>query len=262
MKSVRVEAALSYRIPLIEGLLAVVTFIAAMSMSAILITTMNFQMDIGDPLYNGTERVRLLEQIIDQCATTSYALALDISWAFFIVLIPLFFAFTFARWFEDTTLRTVLSYPVSRTALLAVKIVMSVAVISLPALLVPLFLIIALLPAGACVNLLGLFSISVVISIALISSTSMLISVILRSASATAVAGILLWAILSYLVSLPDLPTRLLMLCSPTKIVANYALGLYSEMAYSEVILMLLGSCGLLVLLVLVGVMVFRRVEV
>ncbi len=262
MKLGRVEAALSYRIPLIEGLLAVVTFIAAVSMSAILITSMKFSMDIGDPLYNGAVGVPLLEQVIGQCATASYALAQDISWAFFIVLIPLFFAFTFARWFEDTTLRTILSYPVSRTTLLAVKIVMSVVVISLPALLVPLFLIIALLPAGASVNLLGLFFVSVVISVALISGTSMLISVILRSASAAAVAGILLWAILSYLVSLPDLPTRLFMLCSPTKIVANYALGLYSGMAYSEVIMMLLGSCGLLLLLVLVGVMVLRRVEV
>ncbi|NHI84303.1 MAG: hypothetical protein EAX81_08395 [Candidatus Thorarchaeota archaeon] len=258
----RIELALSYRIPLIESMAAIVAYTSCISVFMVIFQTIGLNLVLSDTLYNGPENVGAYQQIISERATMSYALAQTSCWTFFTILVPLFFAFTLARAFEDGTLRTLMSYPISRTMLLTVKTLVFIIVISIPVILIPLLLIATYLPSEAIVNYLGLFIISTLLSVAQLSVTSILLSVLSKDAATTAVVGVLLWVGLSYLSSLPTIPIHFLMLCSPIKMLSNYAVGLYPEMINWELLFLLLGSLAFVAALFIIGIRVFRRVEI
>jgi ABC-type transport system involved in multi-copper enzyme maturation permease subunit len=257
-----IELTFSYRIPLVESVIAIIAYVSAISVFIVAFQTLGMNVSPGDPLYNGTEMVLEYQQTVNTRATMSYVLALSNCWIFFTIFIPLFFAFTFARTFEDGTLRTFLTYPIDRTTLLVVKMVVSVAVVSVPTAVIPLLWITAFFPPETVVSHLGIVCVSMILSTTLIVATSLVLSVASKDGASTAVVGVLLWTGLSSLSSLPTMPPVVLMVASPIRMVSNYVAGVYEGMLYSDLFLLLLGSLAVTVMFCIIAVGLFRRQDI
>jgi ABC-type transport system involved in multi-copper enzyme maturation permease subunit len=256
----RVELILAYRVPLLEGLLAIVVAVSGLSFSMIVYQDIGMNLPLHpSPFYNGAEAVQNYLDLLSSRAMFVFFLAQSTCLFVLSIFVPLFFAFTFGKSFEDGSLRNLLSYPISRNRFALVKVGMSMILWYLPLVCIPLLLIGLTFPSGVFPPFLSFAAFSTLLSVALLVTISFLLVVLLKSSSAAAIVGILLGIGMAALSFLPDLPFFPLILLNPSKAITNYVLDLYPDISVLTFIVGIGMVCSILISTIIIGLVVFRR---
>ncbi|MBD3405636.1 MAG: hypothetical protein GF411_05840 [Candidatus Lokiarchaeota archaeon] len=262
LNSIRIELILSYRVPLLEGLIALVIAVSGLSFSAILFQDIGMNLPLNpSPFYNGAEAVQNYLDLLSSRAMFAFYSAQSNCLFLLSIFVPLFFAVTFGKSFEDGSLRNLFSYPISRNRFVLVKVGMSMILWYLPLVCIPLLMICLTFPPSIFPPYLFFIAFSTLLSIALLVVISFLLVVLLKSSSAAATIGILLGLGMAVLSFLPDLPFFPLIFLNPSKAIMNYILGLCPDVSVLSCHVGLGMVCSILILIFIIGLAVFKRSE-
>lgn len=260
-RAVKLEVNLSYRFPVIEGAAAIILFTCG------IVTTSFFSRGPGmniDPTfgYNGTEAVVHYLSIIEGAATTAFATALLSCTNILIFLITIFFGFMLSRTFEDGTLRTFLSYPISRNVFLISKIFLATIFYGAVSVMASYLWVTALFPEA--INTINIFwlTLSFFLFLFFMSVTLALIAVLSRNAAATTVLGIFAWYATTIIVEISGTPIFVVGVLNPIKAVFGYINGIIGPEAVGEVAFALVAVFAASVALCFAGLRIFSRTEI
>jgi ABC-type transport system involved in multi-copper enzyme maturation permease subunit len=249
------ELASIYHTPFIEGTLLALVFISFLGV------TLTAQFFVIPVTFQRPVRIIIdsLEQAFIQSYIASVAFACQLS----ILLVPLLIARSFARGFEDGTLVTYLSYPVSRSYIIGLKIFTPTTMIGLSVSIASLCVDMMLIPTGANVYNLLLITCAFFVYILLIASSVSLVAVLSRSSTSTMLIGAGIWYVLFLLQPLyADLPYALRGIINPFEAVVKYlttpALGPTS----TDLLLAFAGALILILVMIFLALILFKQREV
>lgn len=255
------ESDLSYSFPYVEGIVVVFLFIAFTSVLSVFGEGPGVLIRPG-PAWNATQSVAFYEEYRNTMAASAYGVsALGFSYVL-AFLVPLLVAFTLAGRFEDGTLHTYLSYPISRSSLLLVKTSMMIIVVGLSttvsALSVVLFFSRNVAVDAAIILLLAaLWS-----YIVLLTCATTLVGVISKNAGATAIVGVLLWYFLTIIVAMPLLPAIARDVLNPILAVTSSIGSGVPGLHIGEALIGIGGASLIGVLVLIASIIVFERSEI
>jgi len=244
-----------YQTPVLEGIVATLVFIGFFGAT---LTAQFFVILIGfhQPTINV---VITLEHTFIRAYLTSITLASQLA----ILLVPLLISRSFARGFEDGTLVTYLSYPVSRSFIIGLKICIPVVITGFCITLVSLCADLILIPTGANVYNLLIITSAFWIYILLIATSVALIAVLSRSSTSTTFIGAGMWYMLFLLISMyADLPYALRGIINPVQIVVEYLATPALGPTDMDIAIAFTGSLVLIAAMIILILILFKSREV
>jgi hypothetical protein len=144
-------------------------------------------------MWDGTAVIDHFRSFMNSISTITLANSLEQLWLVIMFIMPLIIAFTTARSFEDGSLRTILSYPIERTHLLFMRILVPIFIIggisTLSVLLAQLLMVPAAIDIGAFLGYFGVFYLAIILGITSIT----LLAIVTKRMMATAVGGVAVW---------------------------------------------------------------------
>ena len=260
-RAVKLEVNLSYRFPVIEGAAAIILFICGIATTSVFSRGpgMNIDPTFG---YNGSEAVVTYLSIIEGAATTAFATSLINCTNILIFLVPIFFGFILSRTFEDGTLRTFLSYPISRNMFLISKISLATIFFGALSVMAAYIWVTVLFPVAInTINILWL-TLSFFLFIFIMSVTLTLIAVLSRNAAVTTVLGIFAWYATTIIVEISGTPIFVVGVLNPIKAVFGFINGNIGPEAVGEVAFALVAVFAASVALCFAGLKIFSRTEI
>ncbi len=214
----KIELAIAYRFPNIELLVA--TLIFSSGIGVLSVALFHIGLNLGPiAIYNSAQTIESYTEYISSIKTLAYVQGLGISTSTLVLLIPLIVAFTFARSLEDGTMRAFLSYPVDRSTLMCIKLLLLLILTSVPTIVAVTIWVEIVIPTGLDVGPVVLAVSSCVVSILLVSTISLFATVVSRKSSVTAAVGIVYWIALTYLTNYSLTPATLNAIFSPVQFV-------------------------------------------
>ncbi|MHA1970684.1 MAG: hypothetical protein ACTSXE_02425 [Candidatus Thorarchaeota archaeon] len=257
----RLEFRHSYRSPLVEFITVFFLYIAfsatyAWASRPLWIGT------IPGPTWNGTAQIDYFQSFMNSISTTTLVSSLDQLWAVIMFIMPLIVAFTTARSFEDGSLRTLLSYPVERTHLLLMRILVPFLIIggisTLSVLLAQFLMVPAVIDIGAFLSYFGIFYLAIILVIASIS----LLAIVTKRMMATAVGGVAVWYGLLIFSWTSACPRVLFWIMNPIYMFSQYNLGGELAPVLGDVLYTIGVMSVMVVVFILSAIMLFKKVEV
>jgi ABC-type transport system involved in multi-copper enzyme maturation permease subunit len=254
------ESDLSYSFPYVEGIVVIFLFTAFISV---------FSAVAGGPYinirpglaWNTTQSVATYEEYRNTMAASVYGVsALGFSYIL-AFLVPLLTTFTLTGHFEDGTLPTYLSYPISRSSLLLVKASMLIIVLGLSTTVSALSVVLFFsrgVPLDTTIILLLAALWSYVV---LLTCVTTLVGVLSKNAGATAIVGVLLWYVITMIVATPLLPDIARGVLNPILAVAASVGSGAPGLHIGEALIGVGGASLIGLVALIVSVIVFERSE-
>jgi ABC-type transport system involved in multi-copper enzyme maturation permease subunit len=261
LRVLKIELALGYRFPIIEGLIAVLVFISGLGVLSVYFMSVGMNIMYG-PDYNATQTVATYVDIYKEAKTFAFIASLQGCIGVLIILVPIFIAFTLAKPFEDGTLRTLLSYPIGRLMMLNTKIAVLTSLISMSSIFSGLVWIGLLIPGDWNIEELGLLIVAFLAFVLILNSVSVLIAIVSKKSSVTSVIGVLLWTmILTMSLSLSN-PLIISDILNPVSLAMSFIMGEDNIPTMYETLTYIGGTILLSVCLILVTIKIFIESEV
>ncbi len=255
------ETDLSFSYPYIEGVVVVFLFIAFSSALSAFGPGPYVYIKPG-PAWNATQSIAIYEEYRNSLAASVYGVsALGFSYVL-AFLVPLLTAFTLAGRFEDGTLHTYLSYPISRSSLLLVKASMMIVVLGLST-TVSALSVVLFFSAGVVIDTTIILLLAALWSyVILLTCITTLIGVVSKSAGATAIVGVLLWYVITLIIAMPLLPDIAQTVLNPILAVAASVSSGVPELHIREALIGISGASLIGVIALIVSVIIFKRSEI
>ena len=260
---VQVELAISYSYSLLLGLFGIVSILTGLTTMNTTYTPFAFGFDISLP-FTGNEDVERYFGYFSSRRGLALVYSLKVSFIAFSFLMPMVIAFSFSRFFEDGTLRTILSYPIARTHYLLTKSIILLALTFIFSLISGMFWIVLWFPFGTGIEYLFIILISAFASFLILVSSLILLSIISRKISTTAIVGLSVWGVLMYLIEFTRdvIPLEVIEIMNPLKIAEYYVTGYPLELLIFDVGISIATSITLSFVCLLIAVFLFKRTEV
>lgn len=220
----RLEAGHSYRFPLVEFITVLILYI---SFSAVYqIATMTHSMDTRPgPMWNGTSQIESILSYESTVSTFVFSRALEQLWMTLLFIAPMLIGFTTARAFEDGSLRTLLSYPVKRSHLMLMRILIPVLIFGTITTLSILLGLILLLPVQLDLGSILLLTGTYWLANLLLTSSVVFLSVVTKRMVIAAISGVAAWYGLLTLSYMPNVPAIVSWISNPVGLMQQYLLG-------------------------------------
>jgi ABC-type transport system involved in multi-copper enzyme maturation permease subunit len=248
------ELASVYHTPVFEGIMLALVFISFLGVTLtaqFIVIPVTFRQQVGIIINS-------LEQAFTQSYITSIAFACQLS----ILLVPLLISRSIARGFEDGTLVTFLSYPVSRTFIIGLKICMPITMIGFCASVVSLCIDSVLILTGANVYDLLLITCAFFIYILLIAASTALVAVLSKSSTSTMLIGAGMWYLLFLLQPVYlDMPYALRGIMNPFQVVVEHFATPTLGPTSMDLLVAFAGALALILVLILLTLILFRQRE-
>ena len=260
---IRVELTVSYSFILIIGIFGIISILSGLVIMNVASSSLRFNVDLELPFVGSEDVERYLEHF-STLRGSALGLSFKASVITFSFLMPMIIAFSLSRFFEDGMMKTLLSYPISRTQYLITKSGILLTISFLFPLFSSIFWIFLWFPYGFGIPNFLLICISAFASMLIIISSLVLLSIITRKVAATAIIGLSVWGILIFLTEfLPDImPIELVKIINPLKIAEYYVLGYLLEVTLLDVSGSIISSVILSFLFLLIAIVLFKRTEV
>jgi ABC-type transport system involved in multi-copper enzyme maturation permease subunit len=258
---IELEVETSYRFPIVETVVAIIVFVGLVGAASYSNRAMTIALVPGQS-WNGTEASHIYSSFLEQTSTSAYMFSLTSYAGILVFLIPFLVAFTTARGFEDGTLQTILSYPVSRSKLLLSRFVLTATIVGVPATLAPLTVVYGFIPGPKNIEAILMLAAALWAVVILMTSMTMLVSVVLRGTLVTALTGVVLWSAVAVLTFMPGFPALISGILNPMHIVQRYMIGIPEGPFLTDVAIALAGCVifGIVALVASLGL--FSRAEV
>jgi len=253
------ELSASYRFPVTEGFLLILLFAASYGT---LVSLYNPHFMNILPRIDETDLLMIVTRSAAANAANAFAYSLQYTAAFLVILVPMFVAFTFARTFEDGTLKSVLSYPVSRNMLFAVKALFLVTLYCFVTMTTSAAWVAVLLPVTIDIGEMSLLSIAFLLMVLLQVLTCCLLAVVSKRSSVTAVIGLLFFTGLTASQASPNPHWLVAAVANPVLLVETYYLGGEGAPALWQLTTAFALLSIVIIILILVGLRVFARTGV
>lgn len=265
---VQTELAISYRYPTIILLFAVFLIVTGFTVRMVAFRGLRPSFYLDEP-FNSTEELQHWSELIASRAGRAHAFSLEACLIILSFLIPLLVSFTFSRYFENGTFRTLLSFPIGRSRYLVAKSGVLIALSFLFPLVTTLLWINIWYPPFIGIEYFAIMSMSALASVFVITSTSILISIVSRNSFATAIGGLSLWGGVLYvktnrglLENSPQIVHMIRRFLDPLGF-ANFTFyNWMSDFTFGDILVSVGLSFGLSVMLLVVAIIIFKNVEV
>jgi ABC-type transport system involved in multi-copper enzyme maturation permease subunit len=249
------EFASVYQTPVIEGIVLTLVFIGFFG-ATLTAQYMVVPISIHQPV---SSIIDLLEQAFLQSYVTSINLASQLA----ILLVPLLISRSLARGFEDGTLVTYLSYPVSRSFIIGLKIGLPLVIAGLCVPFISLCADLMLIPTGANIYDLLIITGAFLFYILLIATSTALVAILSRSSTSTTFIGAGMWYALLLLqpmyTMLPYAPRGII---NPVQIVVEYLTTPVLGPTIMDLAIAFTGSLFLSLSMIVLILTLFKRREV
>ncbi|MHA1652626.1 MAG: ABC transporter permease subunit [Candidatus Thorarchaeota archaeon] len=258
----RFDTEVSYRSPVIELLVAIVVFVAgAGALRATMGMTVSSRIQ-AIPFYNATQTCEMFTQGVEMQLTMGLILALYNVWYTMVLLIPPIVAFTFARRFEDGTMRTFLSYPIDRRQLIVTKMIVLFLVVWIPGVIISVTWI--YLPFLGIVDWAGIVLTIAVATVALmlLVTGTFAIAAVTRKSATTTVVAMMMWIVLLITFSSQGTIPPFMAIGNPMNLVLEFLMGGTNAPHLGDVILGLVVDAMLATLAGVVAIKAFDMAEV
>ena len=256
----RLEFRHSYRSPLVEFITVFFLYISFSATYSWASRATNFS-TIPGPTWNGTAQIDYFHSFMNSASTTTLARSLEQLWVVIMFIMPLVIAFTTARSFEDGSLRTLLSYPVERTHLLLMRILLALLIIggisTLSVLLAQFLMVPAAIDIGVFLSYFGIFYLAIILVIASIS----LLAIVTKRTMATAVGGVAAWYSLLIFSSSSASLRNISWIMNPIYMFSQYLGGNETAPMLGDVLFTIGVMSVMVVVFILSAIMLFKKVE-
>jgi len=249
------EFASTYQTPVIEGVVLTLVFIGFLGAT---LTAQYLVIPIAfhQPVVNV---IVALEQAFIQSYMASITLATQLT----ILLLPLLISRSLARGFEDGTLVTFLSYPVSRSFIMGLKVCMPVVITGLCVTVGSLCADLILIPTGGNVRDLLMITSAFWIYILLIATSVALVAILSRSSTSTTFIGAGMWyMLLLFGPFYAELPYALRGIINPVQIVVEHLTIPAFGPTGIDLAIAFAGSLFLILLMIVLILTLFKSREV
>jgi ABC-type transport system involved in multi-copper enzyme maturation permease subunit len=261
LEVLEIEFSIAYRFPHIELLVAAI--IVTSGIGVLSIGLFNIGLNLGSiSNYNSTLTIELYSNFVGEIKTLAYIQGLAISANALILLVSLFVAFSFARNLEDGTLRTFLSYPIKRSTLVSIKLLLLLVFTSIPIIITTTIWVEVIFPAYSEIGYLVLAISSCVTSILLVSTISLFVAIISKRSSATVFVGTIYWIVLLLMANSSITPDILNAVFNPVQFVYGCLIRGELDTLVLELIGGFVGALVLSIVLFFVSLKMFSRMEV
>lgn len=264
---IRVELTVSYSSFLLIGLFAIIAILTGLATSAVTHTPISFNRDLTAP-FNGEEDVQLYLGVFDEVREYALLLSFRFTLAALSFLMPLVISFGLSKFFEDGTLRTLLSYPVSRTQYLVAKNSILLVVSFGFSLICSLSWIFLWYPYGIGIQDFVILVLSAFASFSIMVASLILISVVFRHVSSSAIVGLSLWGGLTYLIEtmfsqlIEIVPIEIVRVINPLKMAQYYIEYSLFPQTLADVGGSIISSILVSLVILLLALLLFKRTEV
>ncbi|MGV9103744.1 MAG: ABC transporter permease [Candidatus Thorarchaeota archaeon] len=257
---IELEFKYTYHFPILESIVAIMLFMAATRGIAVGNASVWLELSLGSQ-WDGSRLIERYYAFLEGGAL-AYAMALSSLVSVFVLLIPALTAFSLARSFEDGTLQTLLSYPLSRSCILLTKVAMILLLTCIPAMVLALAAVYIYIPGG--IQFLPFLALSVAFSVfvLVVTSVGILISLISKRTMPSAAAGMLGWTGALAIVNMDIVPESIKRIINPVAIITESIRGEANTLLTWEIAGSLLGSFIVGIAIFVLGILTFERMEV
>ncbi|MBS3795967.1 MAG: ABC transporter permease [Candidatus Thorarchaeota archaeon] len=257
---IELEFKYTYHFPILESIVAIMLFMAATRGIAVGNASVWLELCLGSQ-WDGSRLIERYYAFLEG-GTLAYAMALSSLISVFVLLIPALTAFSLARSFEDGTLQTLLSYPLSRSRILLTKVAMILLLTCIPAMVLALAAVYIYIPGG--IQFLPFLALSVAFSVfvLVVTSVGILISLISKRTMPSAAAGMLGWTGALAIVSMDIVPESIKRVINPVAIITESIRGEANTLLTWEIAGSLWGSFIVGIAIFVLGILTFERMEV
>ncbi len=257
---VELELDCSYYFPIFESITAILLFVALVS--AIAVGNDSMLMELRPGLsWNGTMMIEHYSGFLEG-SVSAYAASLSGLISILILLIPMLAGFNLAKGFEDGTLQTFLTYPITRFRILILKVGTILLLTGLPATVFSLLAVHVFIPGSMQLVPILVLSVALWIFILIVTSVAVLICIVSRRAVASAAAGMMTWSAALTLVNTPGFPQSFKGVLNPVAAVAGLLTGETSTLLTWDVAIVLMGTLLVGLVVLTLSLVAFERVEV
>lgn len=257
----RYDLATSFKSPILEGLLFIL-FAGILVPSLLLIQEFWFPFVIGSN-ENNNDLIEAIEIFSEEFSTSLLFVSMHSATQLIIFIIPMLLSLSFTQILEDGSIRTLLSYPITRSHLLIGKFAFPVFLTGIISSICSLGINILLIPMGKNVEVFILAEVFLWLSISLVAVSMILISILTRNAILALVIGSGVWFFgISFVAPNLNMSFLLRGLCNPMTILSEYASqSVLGPTIFDIQILLTLFTLSVL-LLSFISYILFRRLEV
>ncbi len=260
---IQVELTISYSFILIIGIFGIISILTGLVIMSVTYIPLTINLDLELPFVGSEDVERYLGYLFSRRGS-ALVLSFKASVIAFSFLMPMIISFSLSRFFEDGMMRTLLSYPISRTQYLITKTGILLTLSFLFPLFSSIFWIILWFPYGFGIQHFLLISISAFASLLMIISSLVLLSIISRKVAPTAIIGLSVWGMLTYLMEFfkEIVPIELIKIINPLKVTEYYIIGYPFELTLLDVSGSIVFSVILSFLFLLLATVLFKKTEV
>jgi ABC-type transport system involved in multi-copper enzyme maturation permease subunit len=247
----RIEFGISYRFPIIEGIVAIIFFTIFMN-----------SMTGGRAIHFNVGDSERYTTYMNYLASNRLYVLLTLFLNLMIFLAPLLVAIVIAKPLEDDYARTLLTYPISRSKFLSIKAILICLIpygLISTALLSAILLIYPMYPTNF--ELILVLS-SILLFLILQNALSTLIAVVTQNMSATAVAGIGIWFVITIILGIEGMHPVLTTIFHPLKGTLGFIIESTGSPVLGELLLGFSGSVLLSITLFIFSYAIFKKAEI
>lgn len=243
---VRAELDMHYNFPWLEGITGI--FLTIGTLFAIGNLGARIHLDISpDPMFHGSQAIEAYLGILKSSTMLSIYSAFNASAAVLAFILPLMMAFSFAESFQSGFIKTMLSYPISRTQFLITKVGILIMVTATTATLCCIIPILLMSPGPKDFNGILMVTFAFWFISFLIATTALFISVVTKSTLFTSMATAGGWLLFLFVSASQPPDSALRGLLNPLLLVTDYLTGANPNLQLSDV-------SGILCLYALLGI--------
>ena len=247
----RIEFGISYRFPIIEGIVAMIFF-------TIFLNSMTYSREIH--FYAG-DTARYTTYMGNLASQRLYVSLMPFQ-GLMIFLVPLLVAIAIAKPLEGGYARTLLTYPISRSNVLSIKVILACLIPSILISAALLSAIILIYPMYPTAFELILVVSSILLLLVLQDAFSTLIAVVTQNMSATAVVGIGFWSLVASILGIEGIHPVLTTIFHPLQGTLGFIIERTRSPVLGELLLGFSGSVLLSITLFIFSYVIFKKVEI
>jgi len=252
---VELEISSNYTTPVLEGLIALLVFLGFFGVTFMV-------HDLAIPIGSNLPPAFVSESL-QHASSLAYLNSITISSQLMMFLLSMLITRTLARGFEEGLLTTYLSYPVSRSCLLILKVGIPVMIVGLTTTSVSIIANWLFFSSAGNIYTVLLITGALWLQIVLIATSVALIAIATKSVFTSTTIGVGVWYLLLFLVpSYEWIPLALRSILSPVMIVGKYLILPSLGPTITDLTISLVGGLMLFMILSILTYVTFKRTEV
>ncbi|MGY5877289.1 MAG: hypothetical protein RTU30_16170 [Candidatus Thorarchaeota archaeon] len=254
------EMSCSYRFPLLEGVIILLVYLTFIG-PAIISPQLGLEVS-SSTTWTSSDIIFHNDAFLDARLRGEVPSVVMGIFFMIILIIPMLVAFTIANSFENDSLRTYLSYPVSRSMVLISRILM--IVLAYGGTLTVSYLLSFYIGFGVVLNpdTIGLVILGVWLFTLLVTSSTTLVAITTKKSSVTTIVGVLLWFAIAMSLYSENLYGVLRGMVNPLREVTVFVVGSSTALSMSTLIVGMILSLFLSILTIIASLELFDRTEI